>query len=81
MASVHEQLSKQFYKWELRGRGWKIFDEPVYPEPPFQEYFRNFLPETPDMVDGRRPTFLSSLFRKVSQNPLGFKSVPQSELF
>ena len=68
MASVHEQLSEQFYKWESRGRGWQVFDEPVYPEPPFQ-LFKGYRLATPAVDDGRRPTFLSSLFRKVSQPP------------
>jgi len=69
MASVHEQLSEQFYRWETRGRGWQLFDDPVYPEPPFQPFSGHYLPEAPAMDDGRRPTFLSSLFRKVSQPP------------
>ena len=68
MASVHEQLSGQFYKWESRGRGWQVFDEPVCPEPPFQP-FNGYRLATPAVDDGRRPTFLSSLFRKVSQPP------------
>lgn len=67
MASVHEQLSEQFYQWESRGRGWQVFDEPVYPEPPFQ-YFNGYrLPAAEVVDDGRKPTFLSSLFRKVTQ--------------
>ena len=64
MASVHEQLSKQFYQWESRGRGWKVFDKPVYPEPVFQEYLGNFLPESPDLDDGRKPTLVSALTRE-----------------
>ncbi|MEI7534687.1 MAG: type IV secretion system DNA-binding domain-containing protein [Verrucomicrobiae bacterium] len=67
MGSVHEQLSEQFYKWESRGRGWQVFDEPVSPEPPFQPFrgYRLFDPAVVD--DGRVPTLLSSLFRKISQ--------------
>ena len=69
MASVHEQLSGQFYKWESRGRGWQVFGEPVYPEPPFQAFTGYHLPEAPVVDDGRKPTFVSSLFRKISQRP------------
>src|SRR5665647_332558 len=69
MASVHEQLSEQFYQWEARGRGWQVFDEPVYPEPPFQSFNGHYLPAAPVVDDGRKPTFLSSLFRKISQTP------------
>src|SRR3954447_6568760 len=69
MASAHEHLSEQFYKWESRGRGWQVFDEPVYPEPPFQPFDGHYLPEASAMDEGLRPTFLSSLFRKISQQP------------
>ena len=69
MPSVHEQLSEQFYKWETRGHDWQVFGEPVYPEPPFQPFHGHYLPETPAIDDGRRPTFLSSLFRKASPPP------------
>lgn len=70
MASVHEQLSEQFFKWESRGRGWQVFDEPVYPEPPFQPFPGHYLPEAPAIDDGRRATFLSSLFRKPVAPPI-----------
>ena len=69
MPSVHEQLSEQFYKWESRGRGWQVFGEPVSPEPPFQSFKGYRLPAGPVVDDGRKPTFLSSLFRKISQPP------------
>ena len=70
MASVHEQLSEQFYKWESRGRGWQVFGEPVAPEPPFQ-FFRGYrLPDASVVDDGRKPTFLSSLFRKPTPPPV-----------
>ncbi len=67
MASVKEQLSGQFFQWEPRGRGWQVFGEPVYPEPPFQAFNGYRLAEVPVMADGREPTLLSSLFRKISQ--------------
>jgi len=69
MASIHEQLSSQFYEWESRGRGWQVFDEPVYPEPPFRAFTGYRLPDPQVMDDGRVPTFFSSLFRKLSQPP------------
>ena len=70
MASVHEQLSEQFYKWESRGRGWQVFGEPIAPEPPFQ-FFRGYrLPDASVVDDGRKPTFLSSLFRKPVPPPV-----------
>ena len=65
MGNIHEQLSEQFYRWEQRGRGWQVFDTPVYPEPPFQPFYGHFLPDTPVVDDGRRPSFLSSLAKKM----------------
>ena len=70
MASVHSQLSERFFKWEPRGRGWQVFGEPVYPEPPFQPFYGCCLPAAPFVDDERKPTLLSSLFRKISQKSL-----------
>src|ERR1035438_2362726 len=67
MPSVHEQLTEQFRKWELRGRGWQVFPEPVSPEPPFVPFYGHYLPNTPVVDDGRKPTLLSSFVRKLSQ--------------
>jgi hypothetical protein len=69
MASIHEQLTSQFYKWESRGRGWRVFEVPVQLEPPFQVFNGYVLPEASVVDDGRVPTFLSSLYRKISQPP------------
>lgn len=67
MSSVHEILTEQFQQWEIRGRGWRVFDAPVYPEPPFSPFEGYRLPEAPAVDDGRRPTLLSSVVRKLSQ--------------
>ena len=69
MTSVHERLTEQFYRWEQRGRGWQVHSEPVQPEPPFVSFDGHCLDETPAVDDGRKPTFLSSLFRKVAAVP------------
>jgi hypothetical protein len=66
MSRLDEQLTGQFHQWELRGRGWQVFDEPVYPEPPFRPFHGHYLPEAPPVDDGRKPTFLSSLVEKLS---------------
>src|ERR1017187_4804477 len=62
-SSGAEALTRQFYEWERRGRGWQVFDQPVALEPPFRPFFGHFIPGTPGAVvdDGRKPTFLSSL--------------------
>ncbi len=67
MASVHEMLTEQFRQWESRGRGWRVFDEPVAPEPPFSPFYGYHLGEPPAVDDGHRPTFLSSFVQKFSQ--------------
>jgi hypothetical protein len=69
MPTAHEQFTEQFRRWELRGRGWQVFDEPVQPEPPFRPFHGHYLPNEPVIDDGRRPTFLSSLYRKLTSPP------------
>jgi type IV secretion system coupling TraD/TrwB family protein len=75
MPSVHEQLTEQFRQWELRGRGWQVYQSPVTPEPPFRPFDGHFLPPQPAIDDGRRPTIFSSFVAKLSQSLSG-KSQP-----
>jgi hypothetical protein len=63
MPSVHEYFSAQFQKWEKRGRGWQLFDQPVSPEPPFVPFTLRAMTDNPVVDDGCRPSFLGSLFR------------------
>ena len=64
----------------MRGRGWRVFDEPVHPEPPFVPFHGHYFPETPVVDDGRRPTVLSSLFRKLtSPSPEAPPANPEPE--
>lgn len=37
-----EQLTAQFYEWELLGRGWLYYDRPVELEAPFTPFFGHF---------------------------------------
>ncbi len=69
MPSLHEQLTQQFFRWEQRGRGWQVYDEPVYPEPPFVPFDGHYQPEEPLIDDGHRPSLLGSLFWKVAPPP------------
>jgi Type IV secretion-system coupling protein DNA-binding domain/TraM recognition site of TraD and TraG len=78
MATVHEQLSEQFFRWERRGRGWQVFDMPVSIEPPFVPFTSHYQPETPAIDDGHRPTFLSSLFQK-KPAPKPLETEPEEE--
>src|ERR1035437_1322126 len=66
MSRLDEQLTEQFHQWEQRGRGWQVVAEPVSPEPPFRPFEGHYQPATPAVDDGLRPTFLSSLVKKLS---------------
>jgi len=67
MSRLDEQLSDQFHRWELRGRGWQVFPEPVSPEPPFVPFAGHYQPPTAAIDDGRKPTPLSSFVQKLSR--------------
>ena len=73
MPTAHEHFSEQFQKWEVRGRGWQVFAEPVYPEPPFVPLQFRSMVETLAVDDGRRHTFLSGMMQKLSRS---LSSVP-----
>ena len=85
MSRLDEQLTEQFRQWELRGRGWQVFDEPVSPEPPFRPFNGHYLPPAPAIDDGRRPTFFSSLVERLSRRlstappPVAVESEPDEE--
>ncbi len=51
--SVAEVLTKQFYDWELRGRGWQVWESPVEPEPPFRPFTGHHIPRNFFADDGR----------------------------
>jgi hypothetical protein len=66
MIGASERRSAEFLKWEARGRGFLVWPHPVWPEPPFEPFgLRRDEPEAAD--DGRKPTFLSSAIRRLSQ--------------
>ena len=78
MNSVQDALTTQFYNWERRGRGWQVFPEPVAPEPPFHPFHGHLLPPPTIVDDGRVPTFLSSLYEKLTR-PQALAKVPDEE--
>lgn len=79
MSSAHEHFSEQFYKWERRGRGWRVFDGPVKPEPPFVPFRHKLMTETPLVNSGSRPSFLGSLLRKLAAPPPAPVTEPEPE--
>ena len=74
MSRLDEHLTGQFRQWEIRGRGWQLYDEPVSPEPAFCPFHGYFLPATP-IDDTAKPTFLSSLVQRLN-NKLSAASSP-----
>jgi excisionase family DNA binding protein len=66
-SSSSDALTRQFYDWEKRGRGWQVWEQPVFLEPPFRPFYGHYLPAVPRAApdDGRKPTFLSSLLDRV----------------
>ncbi|MGD9564516.1 MAG: DUF87 domain-containing protein, partial [Pyrinomonadaceae bacterium] len=77
--TTEELITKQFYDWEMRGRGWQVWDCPVELEPPFRVFPGYYIPAADD---GRRPTALSSWVEKLHgrQQPPGGErpSLPES---
>jgi predicted DNA-binding transcriptional regulator AlpA len=63
--SSEEELNRQFYSWEQRGRGWLVWDAPVEIEPPFRPFFGHFHQGVGTADDGRKPTLLSSFFDRL----------------
>ncbi|HEX4960633.1 MAG TPA: type IV secretion system DNA-binding domain-containing protein [Thermoanaerobaculia bacterium] len=61
MASLAEALTRNFYAWELRGRGWQVASYPVLLEPPFAQFPGHASARKRVLDDGRRETLLSSL--------------------
>src|SRR5436309_6719786 len=60
-----ERLTEQFYSWEKRGRGWRVWPYAVELEPPFRPFFYHYVPRRPAFDDGRKPTFFSALADKI----------------
>lgn len=80
MTWADERLTERFYEWEVRGRGWQIFDFPVRLEPPFREFTGHYLPAPPVSDDGRLPTRLSSFVDAFRQANDTLTETPPDEI-
>ena len=67
MSRIEDQLTEQFYRWELRGRGWQVFEQPVGLEPPFLPFAGHFLPRRDAAYEGRRHTAASGFLARLRQ--------------
>jgi len=63
--TLSEQLTRDFYRWEKRGRGWQFWLDVVELEPVYEPFFYHQVPFQPAVDDGRRPTFFSSLLERL----------------
>ena len=70
------ELTRSFYEWELRGRGWATYPNTVALEPPFKPFLGHGLPSDRPVDDSRRETWLSSLVGGL----LGSKEQPSDTL-
>lgn len=69
-----EQLTRQFYEWERRGRGWQVWDYPVELEPPYRPFI-HIRPRAGQVHDdARKHTPLSAWAERLLS---GFASTPQ----
>lgn len=68
MIGKSERQSVEFLEWEAQGRGFQLWEYPVVPEPLFSPFpGHGFLRDGTVEDDGRKPTLLSSLVRRVSE--------------
>src|SRR5438445_367658 len=65
MERLSESLTQNFYRWETRGRGWRVWNTPVELEPPFEPFHFYFPQVRPPFDDGRKHTMLSGLIESV----------------
>jgi hypothetical protein len=65
MDGTSERLSAAFHAWEVRGRGYRLYDYSVELEPVFVPH-KVARPAFAPHDDGRRDTFLSALVRRAS---------------
>jgi DNA helicase HerA-like ATPase len=71
--SLSEQLTAQFYDWELRGRGWLEYGLSVDLEPPFHPFVHHSVTSAPVVDDGRIPNIFErviNIFQPKKPPPL-----------
>lgn len=74
MSSIEERVVQGFSNWVRRGQGLDIWDAPVDPEPAFAPFPGHLRGDIEEADDGRRPTFVSTLVRRLFED-----SVPEPQ--
>lgn len=57
-----DKAVEHFYNWELKGRGYYLFDYPVSLEPTYTPFYHSFVSDEAYIDDGKVPTFFERLF-------------------
>ena len=57
--TASDLLTRQFYDWERRGRGWTVWSEPVDLEPAFRPFVGHYILRSSVPDDGQFETGLS----------------------
>lgn len=76
-----DAITRNFYAWEIRGRGWQAYTRPVCLEPPFRPFLGHVLPKRRASDEGKLETKASSFsgwFFKREGEP-GRRSEPEEE--
>ncbi len=76
--SLSERLTWNFYAWERFGRGWKIWEYPVFPEPPFEPFEHYDIPQK-IFDDGRKPSIFKRAFTLIFTKLLGIGANSKSK--
>ncbi|MBI5374184.1 MAG: excisionase family DNA-binding protein [Candidatus Schekmanbacteria bacterium] len=64
--TLTQQLTAHFYYWEVRGRGWQVWECPVEIEPAFEPFYFHYYNPEPVIDDAKKPTLLSSIADKLT---------------
>lgn len=72
-----EALTLQFYQWEQHCRGWGLYFEPIYPEPPFIPFY-NHLSYKVQEDDGIHPTLLGKFINLFTTKKNTQEAIEQS---
>ena len=80
--TLTEQLTREFYDWERRGRGWQVYPVPVELEPAFEPFLRHASQLAPSLPsdNGRKETFASRLVSRL-KNYWVDPPVPDNPIF
>lgn len=80
--TLPEQLTRQFYDWERRGRGWWVYNAPVDLEPPFVPFYGH-MPGTfaaRPVDNGRKETAASRFIARLKSRWTTTSSVPEAPI-